>query len=379
MKGIWKYSHLLPSFEESAKLTLGEGNTPLIKSRQLGALLGLENLYFKLEMVNPSGSYKDRFAVCAVSDLLQRNINFCIATSSGNTGAALSAYCASAGIKCYLAIVDGAPLGKVQQMQVYGAETLMIKNFGLDPNVTQEVMNGLGIISNNLGTSVQISAYRYSPLGMEGVQTIAYEIGEEIPKLDGHVFSPAGGGGLTLALTKGFHQWKEIYPNFKIPKVHCVQPEGNNTISGPLRNGLVKTQAISQSLTSISGLQVPNIIDGDEVLAACRATGGTGYIVTDDLIYECQENMANKEGIFCEPAGAVGLAGVINALKNGEINKKDHVVCLVTGHGFKDPVSGGKIAKKSEGHYFNNVKDTFTYIKSQIKNNNKLNSNEKKI
>ena len=379
MKGIWKYSHLHPPFEEGSKFTLGEGNTPLIKSRQLGPLLGLENLFFKLEIVNPSGSYKDRFAAAAISDLLQNNINFCIATSSGNTGAALSAYCAAAGIKCYLAIVDGAPLGKVQQMQVYGAEILMIKDFGIDIDVTRDTMNGLRTISEDLGTSVQISAYQYSPLAMTGVQTISYEIAEEIPEFKGHIFSPAGGGGLTLAVTKGFHKWKEVNTGFKIPKIHCVQPIGNNTIAGALRDGLFKTHAISQSLTTISGLQVPNIIDGDEVLAACRTTGGTGYTVTDELIYECQENMAKKEGIFCEPAGAVGLAGLINAIKNKEINKKDHIVCLVTGHGFKDPLSAGKIAKKSGRHYFKNVKSALGYIELQIINNNKENSNERKI
>jgi threonine synthase len=367
MNGIWKYSHLLSSFKDTAKLTLGEGSTPLVKSRQLGPMLGLKNLYFKLELINPSGSYKDRFAAAAVSDLLQKEINFCIATSSGNTGAALAAYCAAARIKCYLAIVDGAPMGKVQQMQVYGAETLMIKDFGIDPEVTKHIMNGLRIISKNLGASVQISAYRFCPLAMSGVQTISYEIAEEISAFSGHIFSPAGGGGLTLAITKGFHKWKEINPDFKIPKVHCVQPKGNNTISGSLRNGLFKTQAVAQSLTSISGLQVPNIIDGDEVLVACRATGGTGYVVDDHLIYECQENMANTEGIFCEPAGAVGFAGLLSALKNGEINKKDHIVCMVTGHGFKDPISAEKIANKSGAHYFNNAKDTFGYIESQIK------------
>ncbi|HUZ58847.1 MAG TPA: pyridoxal-phosphate dependent enzyme [Hanamia sp.] len=368
MKGIWKYCHLLPHIEEDAKLTLGEGNTPLVKSKQLGKLLGLDNLYFKLEIVNPSGSYKDRFAVCAIADLIQKNSGICIATSSGNTGSALAAYSAAAGIKCYLAIVDGAPVGKIQQMQVYGAETLMIKDFGIDPNITIEVANGLNEIARIQGIPVHISAYHYSPLAMAGVQTISYEIAEEIPAFNGHIFSPAGGGGLTFAIIKGFNKWKEINPQFKIPKIHCVQPEGNDTISGPLRNGLINAHAVSKSRTSISGLQVPNVIDGDEVLAGCRATGGTGYTVTDDDVYECQESLAKMEGIYCEPAGAVALAGVLKAVKNREIDKKDDLVCLVTGHGFKDPVSASKISKKSSGNYFNTANETFQYIKSQIKN-----------
>lgn len=370
MNGIWKYSHLLPHIDENAKLTLGEGNTPLVKSKQLGRLLGLDNLYFKLEITNPSGSYKDRFASSAISDLIQKGVNFCIATSSGNTGAALSAYCAVAGLKCFICVVDGAPIGKMQQMQVYGAQTLMIKDFGINPNITNEVMNGLNEIAENFGCPVQISAYQYNPSGMAGVQTIAYEIAEEIPAFNGHIFSPAGGGGLALALTKGLNKWRELNPEFKVPKVHCVQPIGNDTIAGPLRRGLDKAQTIPKSMTSISGLQVPNLIDGNETLSACRLTGGNGYTVTDDLVYGCQENLATKAGIFCEPAGAVGFAGLISALENGEINREEHVVCLVTGHGFKDPVSAAKIAEKSNESYFESANDTFKYLASKIKNNN---------
>ncbi len=364
---------MLPSIEENNRLTLGEGDTPLVKSRQLGPSLGLENLYFKLELVNPSGSYKDRFAACAVSDLLQRGIKFCLASSSGNTGSALAAYCAAANIKCYLVIVDGVPIGKLQQMQVYGAETIMVKDFGKNASVTEEVFSALNATADQHGTGVQISAYRYSPLGMAGVQTIAYEIAEELPYMGGYVFSPAGGGGLTLSITKGFQIWKEHNPNFRMPKVHCVQPIGNNSIAGPLRNGLSEAEAVSQSTTLISGLQVPNVIDGDEVIAACRTSGGTGYTVTDELIYESQHDMAAREGIFCEPAGAVGFAGLLTALKNKEINIKDNIVCLVTGHGSKDPGTAAKIAEKSVDQYFENSADTIQYIKTQIQNNNKAN------
>ncbi len=368
MNGIWKYSHLLPPIKERYQLSLGEGRTPLVRSKQLGPLLGLDNLYFKLELVNPSGSYKDRFAACAVSDLLQRNLKFCLATSSGNTGAALAAYCAAAGIKCFLTVVDGAPSGKLQQMQVHGSETMMVKDFGKKPDVSREVFFGLNALAEKHRTSVQISAYRYSPLGMAGVQTIAYEIAEEFSHEVVNVFSPVGGGGLTLALTKGFQAWKEHHPKFNSPRVHCVQPNGNNTVSGPLRNGLTKAQAVNESTTSISGLQVPNIIDGDEVIDNCRETEGTGYTVTDSLVYEYQELLATKEGIFCEPAGAVALAGLVEALRNNEINKTDHIVCLVTGHGFKDPASTKEIAEKTNGQFFTQVHETLGYIESQINN-----------
>lgn len=366
MKGIWKYSHLLPQIEESSKLTLGEGGTPLVRSKRLGPAMGLDNLYFKLEMLNPSGSYKDRFAAIAVSDLLQKRMKFCLATSSGNTGAALAAYCAAADIKCFLTVVDGAPIGKMKQMQVYGCETLMVKDFGKNADVTKDVMHQLNVLAETHKTDIQISAYKLSPIGMAGVQTIAYEIAESLPEQTCHVFSPAGGGGLTLAILKGFNFWKDHNPGYRVPKVHCVQPEGNDTIAGPLRKGLSGAEEIPKSTTTISGLQVPNVLDGDEVLKMCRAVNGTGYTVADGAIYQCQEELSKQEGIFCEPAGAVALAGLKQALNNGEIKKNDYIVCIVTGHGFKDPDSADKIAASTADHYFMDSKVCFSYINSQI-------------
>ncbi len=366
MKGIWKYSHLLPYIEENCKITLGEGGTPLVRSRRLGPAMGLSNLYFKLEMVNPSGSYKDRFAASAVSDLLQQKMRFCLATSSGNTGAALAAYCAAADIKCYLTVVDGAPAGKMKQMQVYGCETLMVKDFGKNGHVTKAIMADLQKTAESFGTAVQISAYQYSPIGMAGVQTIAYEIAESMLNATDHVFSPAGGGGLTLAVIKGFNKWKDATPGYRVPRVHCVQPAGNDTISGALRKGFTNAEEITASTTTISGLQVPSVLDGNDVITMCRATKGTGYTVADELIYQCQQELAHHEGVFCEPAGAVALAGLKNALANNEINKNDNIVCLVTGHGFKDAVSADNIASDAANYYFMDGAESFEYINSRI-------------
>lgn len=366
MTGIWKYGHLLPAVNDACRISLGEGNTPLVRSRQLGPMLGLDNLYFKLESTNPSGSYKDRFAAAAIAHLLEAGTKTCFATSSGNTGAALAAYSAAAGIQCFLLIVDGAPLGKLQQMQVYGAQTIMVKNFGKDFTVTKELMERLTKTATEHNSPVQISAYSYSPLGMAGVQGIAFEIAEALPDENIQVFSPAGGGGLTLSITEGFRIWKENNAAFMQPKVHCVQPEGNNTIAGPLSEGVESAIGIPHSTTKISGLQVPNVLDGDRVISSCRATGGNGYTVTDALIYECQHQMSTMEGIFSEPAGAVAFAGLRKALKKNEINKNDHIVCLVTGSGFKDPNSAATMAINADPVYVETVQGAFDCINSSM-------------
>lgn len=361
MKGIWTYSDLLPAVEESARLLLGEGCTPLVKSRSIGPSLGLNNLYFKLENLNPSGSYKDRFAAMAVSAMLEKGVKVCLATSSGNTGAALSAFCALAGIPCVLAIVDGAPQGKLQQMQLYGAATLMIRDFGKLPETTERVMEMLRSLSIECGTAVQISAYAFCPQAMQGVQTIAYEIAETL-NAPAQVFVPAGGGGLTLAVARGFKVWQQAKNVDHAYTVHCVQPEGNATIAGPLLRGGHQASAITRSETGISGLQVPNVLDGNEVISACRNSGGTGFLVSDFSVFECQQWLAKKEGIYSEPAGAVALAGVISAVTGNQINKDQPVVCMVTGHGFKDPEATRRMAEQSDHKYLTDEAGIRDYV-----------------
>lgn len=322
---------------EENRVSLGEGNTPLVRSKAIGPSMGLKNLFFKLENLNPSGSYKDRFASAFISHMKCNGLGLCIATSSGNTGAALSAYSAAAGIRCVLVIVDGAPVPKIRQMQLYGAHTIMVEDFGKDASVTSDVFNQLNDLARSFGVPLPVSAFKFCPEGMQGVQTLMYELMAAIP-VD-HVFSPAGGGGLTLAMAYGANKYADHFGLTKKPKVHCVQPEGNDTIASALRIGDINGTVIEKATTKISGLQVPNILDGNEVIMECRKLGGNGYVVSDESVFQVQKKLAQTEGIFSEPAGAVSLAGVVKALESGEVGEDDHIVCLVTGSGFKDMLS----------------------------------------
>jgi threonine synthase len=317
-------------------ITLGEGNTPLIRSRAIGPAAGLRNLFFKLESVNPTGSYKDRFAVAAVSHMIARGQKNCIATSSGNTGAALAAYCAAAQIRCRIAIVETAPTAKLQQMMAYGAEIFRVQGFGTDAAITTQAITALEALGKQPGHALQISAYKYSPHGMKGVETIAQELAEQSEGEIGHVFCPAGGGGLTLSVGRGFAKTK------RSPAVHCVQPEGNDTIAGALRDGSDAGRDVVCT-TTISGLQVASVIDGHEVIRECRPTGGMGHLVTDEETWAAQRRLAREEGVFSEPAGAVAVAGALNAAANNEIDSDSKIICLVTGSGFKDAASVDKM------------------------------------
>lgn len=331
---IWRFADRFSTTPVAARLSLGEGNTPLVRSRKIGTSVGLANLWFKLEGCNPSGSYKDRFAAAAISDMVANGKTRCLATSSGNTGAALAAYCAAAGLACEIAAVDSAPVDKLKQMSAYGAEVYRVRGFGSDPATTAATFDRIRDRAARSDTELQISAYAYSPVGMAGVQTIGYELLEATSGALDHVFVPAGGGGLTLAVAQGV--------TGEAVAVHCVQPEGNNTIAGPLRSGSDRATACRCS-TKISGLQVASVIDGDAVIAACRASGGTGQLVDDETVWSLQRRLAREEGIFCEPAGAVALAGAIKAVMAGEIDGRSCVVTLVTGVGFKDAASVDKL------------------------------------
>lgn len=334
---IWRFADLIAPVPIEHRVSLGEGHTPLLRSRRIGPAAGLAHLYFKLETGNPAGSYKDRFACAAISAMRAAGKTRCIATSSGNTGAALAAYSAAAGIECHIAIVESAPDSKLRQMLAYGAHIFRIRGFGLDPDVSTSALQHLHRIAGRSDSALQISAYTFSPVGMTGVQTIAYELAEQQPQLD-HVFAPAGGGGLCVALARGFAQMVQHGVLTRMPAVEVVQPIGNDTIATPLATGASRARDVAAT-TKISGLQVPNVIDGHWALTECRATGGTGHAVPDELVWDTQLRLAREEGIFTEPAGAAALAGVLQSAHQGALRPDAHIACLVTGTGFKDEAS----------------------------------------
>ena len=332
---IWRWADYFSQTPEAHRITLGEGDTPLLRSRKFGPSRGMENLWFKMESMNPTGSYKDRFGAAAISHMLASGKRRSIGTSSGNTGAAVAAYCATAQIDCQIAIVEKAPTGKLKQMLAYGARLYRVRGMGTDAKASSDSMKILCEKADQPDAQLQISAFRFCRPGMVGVKTISYELHEQAGNAIDHVFVQAGGGGLTLAVADGFGDLVERGLRGRSPAVHCVQPAGNDTMAGPLREGLSEGRDC-QCTSDVSGLQVANVIDANEVIPACRATGGTGHLVTDDAVWTAQKALAEEEGIFCEPAGATALAGAVDAMQREEIQPGDDVVCLITGIGFKD-------------------------------------------
>ena len=336
---IWRWSKWLPDIPPELRLDIGTGETPLVRSRRIGPAIGLKNLFFKLETNNPTGSYKDRFGAVAISAMLAAGEDHCVATSSGNSGAALAAHCGAAEIRCEIAVIITAPTDKLLQMRAYGADIYRVNDFGIDKEITHQSFEYIRWLGQQPGAALQISSYSYSPIGMEGIKTISFEIAEQCPEPVDHLFSPVGGGGLTLSVANGFENLLTDDLISHLPRIECVQPEGNNTVAGPLINGKSEATPIERCDSRISGLQCPSILDGNKLIPAARRSGGTGHLVSDNSIWAAQQQLAQEEGIFCEPAGAVSLAGALQAHRQGRLDSNVHVVCLITGSGFKDSAS----------------------------------------
>jgi threonine synthase len=235
-------------------------------------------------------------------------------------------------------------------MLAYGAELFRVRGFGPDPEITRRTFEAIVALAKAPDAALQISAFACSPAGMSGVQSISYELDEQLQNLKqpiDHVFSPAGGGGLTLATARGFEALRRVGASTATPRVECVQPAGNDTMASALRDGRDAASPVTCT-SQVSGLQVPTVIDGNDVIRACRATGGSGHVVSDEEVWSAQARMAQEDGIFCEPAGATALAGALRARGEGRIAADATIACLVTGSGFKDPPSVQRlIARRS--------------------------------
>ena len=317
--------------------TLGEGNTPLVPSIRLGGRYGLRNLWFKLESCNPSGSYKDRFVAGEVTRILRLGMRACLATSSGNTGSALASFCARYGLRCLILVNESAPAGKLMQMQAHGALVVRVPGFVTDPEITTSVFATLESISAESRIPIVISAYRYCPEGMSRVEAIAGEILQRFPGRAPHIFVPVGGGGLCAAVLKGAAG--------SAARVHAVQPEGCPTLVRAFAEGRDHAEPVVSS-TRISGLSVPTDIDATLALRLLRQSGGDCLAISDDEAFAAQQQLLAFEGIYCEPAAATALAGACKAVAAGALDGDDPVVCLVTGHGFKDADAIASVAAR---------------------------------
>ncbi|MCA6084924.1 threonine synthase [Candidatus Endomicrobiellum agilis] len=322
---IEKYRKNLPVSDKTPVISLYEGNTPLIPSRNLPKKLGFNGeIYFKFEGMNPTGSFKDRGMTMAVSKAVEGGSKAVICASTGNTSASAAAYAARAGIKCVVLIPEGKiALGKLSQAVMHGAEVLEIDgNFDEALNLVKELS---GRYPLTLVNSI-------NPFRIEGQKTAAYEICESLGQSPDYQFMPVGNAGNITAYWKGYKEYNRAEPEkYALPKMMGFQAAG----SAPIVEGrpIVKPETIA------TAIRIGNPASWKSAEEARDESGGVIDKVTDEEILDAYRIVAATEGVFCEPASASSIAGLIKYIKQGYFKNTNlvKIVCIFTGHGLKDP------------------------------------------
>ncbi|MEH7009431.1 threonine synthase [Neobacillus niacini] len=316
---IEAYKEFLPVTNETPKLTLNEGNTPLVKLERLSKEWDVE-LYVKLEGANPTGSFKDRGMVMAVAKAIESGSKTVICASTGNTSAAAAAYAARAGLRCIIVIPEGKiALGKLAQAMMYGAEIISIQ--GNFDQALQMVRN----ISKEEPITLVNSV---NPHRLEGQKTAAFEVCDQLGFAPDILAIPVGNAGNISAYWKGFKE----YANHKgtgLPRMYGFEAAG--------AAALVHNRVFENPETIATAIRIGNPASWDLAVSAVEESNGLFDEVSDDEIVVAYKKIAATEGIFAEPASCASIAGIIKSIEKGKIEKGSKIVAVLTGNGLKDP------------------------------------------
>lgn len=318
---IERYREFLPVSDQTPRLTLGEGNTPLINAPRLAAVLGVRELHIKFEGMNPTGSFKDRGMVMAVAKALEAGARSIICASTGNTSASAAAYAASAGIEAIVVVPSGKiALGKLAQALMYGARLLVIEgNF-------DQALTFVRDLADEFPTTLVNSV---NPDRIEGQTTAAYEICDALGHAPDGLCLPVGNAGNITAYWRGFNRYHDAGKISQRPRMLGFQAAG----AAPIVHG----RAIEHPETVATAIRIGNPASWCYALDARDQSGGLIDAVTDEEIMAAWRDLSRLEGIFCEPASAAGVAGLRKLMQGGRAEKDGQYVAVVTGHGLKDP------------------------------------------
>ena len=317
---IRRYRSYLPVTDQTPIITLHEGNTPLIRLHHLPQHLGMDvQWYVKYEGLNPTGSFKDRGMTMAITKAKEAGSQMVMCASTGNTSASAAAYAVRGGMRCAVMIPDGKiALGKLAQAMVCGAQVLQIGNFDDALKLVRDICNTHPITLVN-----SVNPYR-----LEGKQA-AFEVVDELGEAPDFHFIPVGNAGNISAYWKGYTEYLKAGKSKRLPKMMGFQAAG----SAPFVAGY----PISDPQTIATAIQIGNPASWDLAIVARDDSKGIIDAVTDEQITVAQQALAANEGIFCEPASAASIAGVIKIHQTQPFPSGSVVVSTLTGHGLKDP------------------------------------------
>ena len=322
INGVLKnYKNFLNISPSTPDITLGEGSTPLVKSRHIAAILGCKDLYFKLEGCNPTGSFKDRGMVVAVAKAMESGSKAIICASTGNTSASAAAYGAYCGLKTIVLIPSGRISGgKMAQALAYNPTILSVD----------------GTFDQALATVRELTKYHnitlvnsVNPDRIDGQKTAAFEIVDDIGKAPDYLALPVGNAGNITEYWKGFNEYLSAGLAVTTPKLLGFQAEG----AAPIVEGRV----IDTPKTIASAIRIGNPASWDKAINARDESNGMIASVSDEEIMDAYKLLASKEGVFAEPASAASVAGVIKVSRETHEFENKTVVCGITGNGLKDP------------------------------------------
>ncbi len=319
---IDRYRDFLPIHEDTRIISLGEGNTPLIRLHNIQRELGKEvNIYVKYEGLNPTGSFKDRGMTMAITQTVNAGNQAVICASTGNTSASAAAYAARAGITAFVLIPDGKiAQGKLAQAMMHGAIIFQIQgNFDDGMRLVKEVASHAPVeIVNSI-----------NPFRLQGQKTAAFEIIEELGRAPDYHCLPLGNAGNISAYWLGYTQFYQIGIVTTRPRMCAYQASG----AAPFLRG----HPVENPETIATAIRIGNPQSWDKAWAAQRESGGWFDEFSDEEILATQKLLAEREGIFCEPASAIAVAGALRDVKSGKIPEGSTITCTLTGHGLKDP------------------------------------------
>ena len=318
---IEKYKNFLPINSDTPLISMGEGFTPLVKSRNIVKDIGCKELYFKLEGCNPSGSFKDRGMVMAVSKALEKKAKKIICASTGNTSASAAAFGAYCGLETIVLIPEGKiSLGKLSQAVAYGAKIISVRgNFDQALNLVKEIADKEDSIElvNSL-----------NPNRIHGQKTGAFEIVDELGYSPDYMVLPVGNAGNITAYWEGYKIYHDL-KNIELPKMTGFQAMN----SAPIVNNAV----VKDPQTIATAIRIGNPASWNQAKNALQESNGSINAIEDDRIIEAYKHIASMEGIFVEPASSITIAGLYDMKnKNYDFSGKS-VVCVLTGSGLKDP------------------------------------------
>ena len=326
---MWRYAPVLPPQRPESIVSLGEGMTPLVRTRRLGERIGADHLWVKDEGLNPTGSFKARGLSCAVSMAVELGIRKLAIPSAGNAASAMAAYAAAAGLEAHIFMPRDVPQANYIECQAFGAKVTLVDGL---------ISDCARIVNEGRATEgwFDVSTLK-EPYRIEGKKTMGYELAEQMRwTLPDAIFYPTGGGVGMIGMWKAFDEMQALgWIGKARPKMIAVQAEGCQPVVRAHEHGALRSQFWEHAETVASGLRVPKPLGDFLILEAVRASGGTAVAVSDADLVDAGIQLARDEGLFIAPEGAACVVALEKLIVGGFLKRHERIVIYNTGAGVK--------------------------------------------